>query len=313
MHELPHAARLGALPAAVELVGVRLPRAVRGAVGAVRDARFEIANVDGRTGRRGAHRPRRPHRAADRRRARLAPRAGPGAGRPAARGARSRAAWRSTRTAAAPTSTSGSTARSCATATPGRCRLRPAARRRRLLRAAPPRQGAHARASPAGCGVDAVRYQGNWFPHRLRPAAEDGVFFAGDCGRALLPAVGRGDPHRVLLRHRLRARAARGARGRARRDEALERYGAFSAAHARPFALALRLQRLIPALPPRALTALLAVMGRERLCRRAFDWYLDQAPPAAAAPTRGDEAACRDFAGSSSSTLRPAARRFDPP
>ena len=32
----------------------------------------------------------------------------------------------------------------------------------------------------ARLGVDAVRYQGNWFPHRLRPAAEDGVFFAGD-------------------------------------------------------------------------------------------------------------------------------------
>ena len=29
-------------------------------------------------------------------------------------------------------------------------------------------------------GVDAVRYQGNWFPHALRPAVEDGVFFVGD-------------------------------------------------------------------------------------------------------------------------------------
>src|SRR6188472_2395137 len=26
---------------------------------------------------------------------------------------------------------------------------------------------------------DAVRYQGNWIPHRLRPAVEDGVFFVG--------------------------------------------------------------------------------------------------------------------------------------
>ena len=31
-----------------------------------------------------------------------------------------------------------------------------------------------------GSSTDAVRYQGNWFPHELRPAAEDGVFFVGD-------------------------------------------------------------------------------------------------------------------------------------
>jgi hypothetical protein len=30
------------------------------------------------------------------------------------------------------------------------------------------------------------------------------------------------------------------------------------------------------------LTAALKVVGRERLCRRAFNWYLAQAPPTAA-------------------------------
>ena len=38
------------------------------------------------------------------------------------------------------------------------------------------------------------------------------------------------------------------------------RYGAFSAGHARAFRRALRLQRLVPALPPRVLTVLLRVM-----------------------------------------------------
>jgi hypothetical protein len=71
--------------------------------------------------------------------------------------------------------------------------------------------------------------------------------------------------------------------GEATRAEALARYGAFSASHARPFALALRLQRLIPALPPRVLTALLALVGRRRLCTPAFAWYLEQAPPRFAA------------------------------
>ena len=34
--------------------------------------------------------------------------------------------------------------------------------------------------SPTRVGVPPVRYQGNWFPHQLRPATEDGVFFVGD-------------------------------------------------------------------------------------------------------------------------------------
>ena len=67
--------------------------------------------------------------------------------------------------------------------------------------------------------------------------------------------------------------------GNATREDALAAYGGFSDAHAPAFALALRLQRLIPALPPRALTALLALVGRERPCRRAFSWYLEQAHP----------------------------------
>ena len=58
VHGLPHAARLGALPAAVELVELRLPRAVRGAVGAVRRA---VRDREGRAPRRrdGPHRSRR--------------------------------------------------------------------------------------------------------------------------------------------------------------------------------------------------------------------------------------------------------------
>ncbi len=67
--------------------------------------------------------------------------------------------------------------------------------------------------------------------------------------------------------------------GEATREEALAAYGEFSASHAPVFRTALMLQRLIPALPPRVLTALLAVVGRERPCRSAFNWYLEQAHP----------------------------------
>jgi flavin-dependent dehydrogenase len=128
-------------------------------------------------------------------------------------------------------------------------------------------------------GTDAVRYQGNWFPHALRPAAEAGVWFVGDSAGHCLPLSGEGIRPAfyfgIAAGRELRAAHA----GEKSREDALAAYAAFSAAHAPAFRLAGRLQRLIPALPPRALTALLAVMGRERPCRRAFAWYLDQAHP----------------------------------
>ena len=127
--------------------------------------------------------------------------------------------------------------------------------------------------------AEPVRYQGNWFPHRLRPAAADGVFFVGDSAGHCFPLSGEGIRTAfyfgIACGRELRAVLA----GERSRDRALAAYGAFSDDHARAFRLALGLQRLVPALPPRALTGLLAVMGRERLCRRAFDWYLEQAHP----------------------------------
>ena len=41
-------------------------------------------------------------------------------------------------------------------------------------------------------GEDAVRYQGNWIPHKIRPAAEDGVFFVGDSAGHCLPLTAEG-------------------------------------------------------------------------------------------------------------------------
>jgi flavin-dependent dehydrogenase len=127
--------------------------------------------------------------------------------------------------------------------------------------------------------ADAVRYQGNWFPHALRPATEDGVFFAGDSAGHCLPLSGEGIRTAfyfgIACGRELRAVLE----GGATREQALEAYAAFSARHAGTYRLALGLQRVIPALPPRLLTAVLALMGRERPCRRAFDWYLDRAGP----------------------------------
>jgi flavin-dependent dehydrogenase len=124
-----------------------------------------------------------------------------------------------------------------------------------------------------------VRYQGNWFPHRLRDATEDGVFFVGDSAGHCFPLSGEGIRTAfyfgIACGRELRATLA----GEQTRAEALRRYAAFSARHEPAFRLALHLQRVIPALPPRVLTVLLRAMSNQRIVDRAFGWYLDQAHP----------------------------------
>jgi menaquinone-9 beta-reductase len=139
----------------------------------------------------------------------------------------------------------------------------------------------------ARLGLPPVRYQGNWFPHALRPAVEDGVFFAGDSAGHCFPLSGEGIRTAFYFGIACGRELRRVLDGSATRAEALDAYSAFSASHARAFAIALRLQRLVPALSPRLLTAALALAGRERVSRRAFEWYLEQAHPrfASARPT----------------------------
>ncbi len=128
-------------------------------------------------------------------------------------------------------------------------------------------------------GRPAVRHQGNWFPHQLRAATEDGVFFVGDSAGHCFPLSGEGIRTAfyfgIACGRELRAVLA----GERTRAAALAGYDAFSRSHRPAFAWALALQRVVPALPPRALTALLALMGRRRLSDRAYGWYLRQAAP----------------------------------
>ena len=88
--------------------------------------------------------------------------------------------------------------------------------------------------------MPAVRYQGNWFPHRLRAAAGDGVFFAGDSAGHCFPLSGEGIRTAFYFGiaggREIRAVLA----GERSREQALRRYAAFSAGHARAFGLALR-------------------------------------------------------------------------
>lgn len=124
----------------------------------------------------------------------------------------------------------------------------------------------------------AVRYQGNWFPHRLRAATDGEVAFVGDSAGHCFPLSGEGIRTAfyfgIALGRELRAVVQHGKT----RDQALADYAAFHDAHAPAFARALRLQRLVPALPPRLLALGLRALGTG-FVDRAFGWYLDQAHP----------------------------------
>lgn len=124
-----------------------------------------------------------------------------------------------------------------------------------------------------------VRYQGNWFPHKLRPATEDGVFFAGDSAGHCLPLSGEGIRPAFYFGIAAAREIRKALDGEQSIDQALAAYDAFSARHRRVYAFALGLQHAIPRLPPKALARALKLMGRERPCTRAFGLYLTIADP----------------------------------
>jgi menaquinone-9 beta-reductase len=130
-------------------------------------------------------------------------------------------------------------------------------------------------------GLAAERYQGNWIPHKLRTAVEDGVFFVGDSAGHCLPLTAEGI--RTALYFGLACgRELRGViEGRLTRERALKRYGDFSAAHAKKFAWMLRAQQAAGfTTPSRSLATVIRCFENRRLCGWVFDRYLDIAPPA---------------------------------
>jgi flavin-dependent dehydrogenase len=132
--------------------------------------------------------------------------------------------------------------------------------------------------------LEKVRYQGNWFPHRLRPAVEDSIFFVGDSAGHCFPLSGEGIRTAFYFGIACGRELTAVLEQRRSRAAALERYASFSAGHRRAFAIAGALQRTIPALPPRLLTAGLRLLARQQLIDLCFGWYLDQAHPSFALP-----------------------------
>jgi menaquinone-9 beta-reductase len=121
------------------------------------------------------------------------------------------------------------------------------------------------------------RFQGNWFPHRLRPAADGRTFFAGDSAGHCFPLSGEGIRTAFYFGIHAGREIAAVLDGAKTREQALRDHAAFSASHRHAYGLALRAQRLVPALPPRVLT--LALRAFTPFVDRAFSWYLRQADP----------------------------------
>ncbi|HYB27905.1 MAG TPA: NAD(P)/FAD-dependent oxidoreductase [Solirubrobacteraceae bacterium] len=127
--------------------------------------------------------------------------------------------------------------------------------------------------------AERVRYQGNWIPHALRPATEDGVFFAGDSAGHCLPLTAEGIRTALYFGLALGRELREVLAGRRSSDDALERYGAFSASHATAYRWMLRCQRLVPRVAPRLLAGSLRAMQGRRFLDWAFNHYLEVAHP----------------------------------
>ena len=129
-------------------------------------------------------------------------------------------------------------------------------------------------------GRDAVRYQGNWIPHRLRTATDEEVFYVGDSAGHCLPLTAEGIRTAFYFGIACGREVRRVVDGRSTAAEARRRYSAFSAAHRWKFESLLRVQGLIPRVPPRLLALALRGMSTTAFVQWSFGHYLRIAHPA---------------------------------
>src|SRR5438309_906417 len=93
--------------------------------------------------------------------------------------------------------------------------------------------------------VPAVRFQGNWIPHRIRPAVEGDTFFAGDSAGHCLPVTAEGIRPALYFGLALGRELRAVHRGWQTRERALTRYERFSASHAFKYEALYRVQNLV--------------------------------------------------------------------
>jgi menaquinone-9 beta-reductase len=128
-------------------------------------------------------------------------------------------------------------------------------------------------------GKQPNEYQGNWIPHKLRKATEGGVFFAGDSAGHCLPLSAEGIRTALYFGIALGRELRDVVEGRQSREQAAATYAAFNDSHEWKFKWMLRVQKLVPRVPPRVLAPLIRLMGNKRFVDWSFRHYLNIAPP----------------------------------
>ena len=128
-------------------------------------------------------------------------------------------------------------------------------------------------------GKEPNEYQGNWIPHKLRTATEGGVFFAGDSAGHCLPLSAEGIRTALYFGIALGGELRDVVAGRQSREQAAARYAEFHDTHEWKFRWMLRVQKLIPRVPPRILAPAIRLMASKRFVDWSFRHYLEIAPP----------------------------------
>jgi len=137
--------------------------------------------------------------------------------------------------------------------------------------------------------AERVRYQGNWIPHKLRKGTEGGIFFAGDSAGHCLPLSAEGIRTALYFGIAL-GRELRGViDGWQDREAAAARYAEFNDSHEWKFRWMLRVQKLVPRIPPRLLGPLVRLFGNKRFIDWSFSHYLQIAPPEFARGSANDQ------------------------
>ncbi len=150
---------------------------------------------------------------------------------------------------------------------------------------------------------DLVRYQGNWIPHKLRGATAGGVFFTGDSAGHCLPLTAEGIRTALYFGIAL-GRELRGVvEGRQTREQALVRYASFHDSHEWKFRWMLRVQKLIPRIPPRLLGPMIRLLGARRVVSWSFSHYLNIAPPELAASSPNNQEGADEQQGDADDSL----------
>ncbi len=129
-------------------------------------------------------------------------------------------------------------------------------------------------------GLEPNAYQGNWIPHELRAATEDGVFFVGDSAGHCLPLTAEG----IRTAFYFGLAAGRELRlvldGRQNSEQALERYAAFSEETRWQFRWLLRAQRGFGRINAYPVTdVLLNLMSAQGFIDYVFTHYFEIADP----------------------------------